>query len=162
MNDDVKQVRMYDDGGPAFPVSDEKSVSGIAATQGMTVKSSEVLVGDKHRPPCRAPGSADQSDGESVAGWNNPHKWDIDGERCEVCGDKDWFAGPVCIQTIDLSGLVDHLAREADFDRFRLENNLHQMSESWVKDRWIHVANLERWGKEVSRLTDMLADRMKT
>lgn len=20
-----------------------------------------------------------------------PHKWDVDGERCKVCGDKDWM-----------------------------------------------------------------------
>ncbi len=24
------------------------------------------------------------------------HVWDGDGERCLRCGDKDWFAGPVC------------------------------------------------------------------
>ena len=24
------------------------------------------------------------------------HQWDGDGERCERCGDKDWFAGPEC------------------------------------------------------------------
>lgn len=24
------------------------------------------------------------------------HKWDGDGERCSVCGDKDWFAEPYC------------------------------------------------------------------
>lgn len=24
------------------------------------------------------------------------HQWDGDGERCLKCGDKDWFAGPVC------------------------------------------------------------------
>lgn len=24
------------------------------------------------------------------------HQWDGDGERCERCGDKDWFAEPEC------------------------------------------------------------------
>lgn len=108
-----------------------------------------------------ASGSVEQSDGESVAAESSPHKWDGDGERCEVCGDKSWFAGPVCNPPIDLFGLVEHLAREAYFDRFRLENNLHQMSELWVKDRWVHVANLERWAKGVSQLTTMPAERSK-
>ena len=110
-----------------------------------------------------ASGSVVQSDGELVAAQNNPHKWDnSDGERCEVCGDKDWFAGPVCNPPIDLSGLVEYLAREADYDRYRLENNLHQMSELWVKCRWAHVANLEKWAKGVSQLTTMPAARSKT
>lgn len=44
-----------------------------------------------------ASGSVDQSDGESVA--TGQHKWDEDGERCERCGEKDWFSGPVCMGT---------------------------------------------------------------
>lgn len=24
------------------------------------------------------------------------HTWNEDGDRCTVCGDKDWFAGPYC------------------------------------------------------------------
>lgn len=24
------------------------------------------------------------------------HEWDDTGERCRKCGEKDWFAGPVC------------------------------------------------------------------
>ncbi len=24
------------------------------------------------------------------------HTWDEDGDRCTRCGDKDWFAGPLC------------------------------------------------------------------
>jgi len=27
------------------------------------------------------------------------HEWDESGERCLKCGDKDWFAGPVCEET---------------------------------------------------------------
>lgn len=58
-----------------------------------------------------ASGSVVQSDGESVAGRNNPHKWDDDGERCLKCGDKDWFAGPACT-----SKIAGHACRPQDRD----------------------------------------------
>lgn len=33
-----------------------------------------------------------------------PHQWDGEGERCTVCGDKDWFAGPTCNGRVSKDG----------------------------------------------------------
>lgn len=113
--------------------------ANVAATRLAIVKAAAVIGGEKNRPDSKF--------------YGEHHKWDSDGEHCEACGDKDWFAGPVCNPPIDLSGLVEHLTREANFGRFRLENELHQMSEAWVKSRWAHVANLERWCKAITEIT---------
>lgn len=37
------------------------------------------------------------------------HSWDETGERCTKCGDKDWFAGPVCDGDIGSGSTSDAL-----------------------------------------------------
>ncbi len=32
----------------------------------------------------------------SMKSKDGAHDWSGDGERCAKCGDKDWYAGPVC------------------------------------------------------------------
>lgn len=49
------------------------------------------------------------------------HRWDADGERCLNCGDKDWFADPVCggarMRSMTGSRAVD-MAFELDVEAF--------------------------------------------
>lgn len=44
------------------------------------------------------------------------HQWNEEGDRCVVCGDKDWFAGPHCGAVRDADEAVHGVCAQGDCD----------------------------------------------
>ena len=68
----------------------------LRATRLAIVMAAAVIGGEKGRPDSKVYAPPDLSGQPPTDIYPAQHQWNSDGERCEVCGDKDWFAGPVC------------------------------------------------------------------